>query len=98
MQPQQQIQAPPHVAQVLAKFSPQPVQVKYKYELPSPRVCAVNLNKDQKASVLLVLVIFFQVWIKYGTMIAYQGAFSFTREGLVEHGFLKSLKESMTGM
>ncbi len=38
-----------------------------------------------------------KVWIKTGTMVAYQGGINFRREGITEHGFGKLLKRGVTG-
>lgn len=38
-----------------------------------------------------------QVWIKTGSMVAYQGDIKFEREGMMDHGFSNMLKKSFTG-
>jgi uncharacterized protein (AIM24 family) len=38
-----------------------------------------------------------QVWIKTGSMVAYQGDIKFEREGALEHGFGNMLKKQLTG-
>ena len=53
------------------------------FELESPRMLEVNLNG--------------MVWTKMGSMIAYNGAIKFTREGMMEHGLGKFLKKAVTG-
>jgi len=37
------------------------------------------------------------VWIKTGSMVAYQGDCKFEREGMMDHGFSNMLKKSFTG-
>lgn len=37
------------------------------------------------------------VWIKMGSMVAYNGNIKFTREGVLEHGIGKMLKKAVTG-
>jgi uncharacterized protein (AIM24 family) len=38
-----------------------------------------------------------RVWIKKGTMVAYNGDIRFTREGVLEHGLGKLVKKAVTG-
>lgn len=38
-----------------------------------------------------------KVWIKSGSMVAYEGGINFRREGITEHGFGKLLKRGVTG-
>ncbi|KAG0582267.1 hypothetical protein M758_3G050200 [Ceratodon purpureus] len=38
-----------------------------------------------------------QVWIKTGSMVAYQGEVKFEREGMMDHGFSNMLKKQFTG-
>lgn len=53
------------------------------FELENERLLEVNLNGF--------------VWTKMGSMVAYQGGIKFTREGVMEHGVSKMLKEFVTG-
>lgn len=53
------------------------------FELENERLLEVNLNGF--------------VWTKMGSMVAYQGDIKFTREGVMEHGVSKMLKEFVTG-
>jgi uncharacterized protein (AIM24 family) len=53
-----------------------------KFELESEYLLEVNL-KDL-------------VWTKMGSMIAYLGNIKFTREGMLEHGVTKLLKQAVT--
>lgn len=53
------------------------------FELESERILEVNLNG--------------QVWTKTGSMIAYRGGITFTREGILEHGVGKLLKKAVSG-
>ncbi len=55
------------------------------FELESPRMLEVNMSAGST------------VWSKMGSMIAYQGAIKFTREGVLEHGVGRALKRFMTG-
>jgi len=54
------------------------------FELESPRMMEVNLDGSL-------------VWIKQGSMIAYNGDVKFTREGMMEQGLGKMLKKAVTG-
>lgn len=53
------------------------------FELETDRILEVNL-KDS-------------VWSKSGSMIAYRGEIKFTREGILEHGVERLLKNALTG-
>lgn len=53
------------------------------FELETPRMLEVNLNG--------------QVWAKSGSMVAYNGAIKFEREGILEHGLGKMFKKAFTG-
>jgi len=53
------------------------------FELESARMLEVNLEG--------------MVWTKMGSMIAYTGSISFTRERILEHGLGKMLKKTFTG-
>jgi uncharacterized protein (AIM24 family) len=53
------------------------------FELESARMLEVNLNG--------------RVWTKMGSMVAYIGDIKFTREGMLEHGFGKFLKKTVSG-
>ena len=55
----------------------------HAFELESERMLEVNLDG--------------MVWSKMGSMIAYNGAIKFTREGVMEHGIGKFLKKTLTG-
>jgi uncharacterized protein (AIM24 family) len=54
-----------------------------KFELECDRLLEVNLDG--------------RVWIKKGTMVAYNGDIKFTREGVLEHGLGKLVKKAVTG-
>lgn len=54
-----------------------------KFELERDRLLEVNLDG--------------RVWIKKGTMVAYNGDIKFTREGVLEHGLGKLVKKAVTG-
>lgn len=54
-----------------------------KFELERDRLLEVNLDG--------------RVWIKKGTMVAYNGDIKFTREGILEHGLGKLVKKAVTG-
>lgn len=54
-----------------------------KFELERDRLLEVNLDG--------------RVWIKKGTMVAYNGDIRFTREGVLEHGLGKLVKKAVTG-
>ncbi|TGC11466.1 AIM24 family protein [Methanolobus halotolerans] len=54
-----------------------------KFELERERMLEVNLDG--------------KVWTKRGTMVAYLGNVRFTREGVLEHGLGKFVKEAFTG-
>ncbi len=54
-----------------------------KFELERDRLLEVNLDG--------------RVWIKKGTMVAYNGEIRFTREGVLEHGLGKLVKKAVTG-
>ncbi|WP_321417061.1 AIM24 family protein [uncultured Methanomethylovorans sp.] len=54
-----------------------------KFELERDRLLEVNLDG--------------KVWIKKGTMVAYNGEIKFTREGVLEHGLGKLVKKAITG-
>ncbi|AGB49170.1 hypothetical protein Metho_0928 [Methanomethylovorans hollandica DSM 15978] len=53
------------------------------FELERDRLLEVNLDG--------------RVWIKKGTMVAYNGDIRFTREGVLEHGLGKLVKKAVTG-
>jgi uncharacterized protein (AIM24 family) len=53
------------------------------FELESERMLEVNLDG--------------RLWTKTGSMIAYVGSISFTREGMFEHGAGRALKKMFTG-
>ena len=53
------------------------------FELETERILAVNLDG--------------MVWSKMGSMIAYNGSITFTRERILEHGIGKMLKKTVTG-
>ncbi len=53
------------------------------FELETERILEVNLNGD--------------IWAKMGSMISYEGAIKFQREGMLEHGFGKLMKKALTG-
>ena len=53
------------------------------FELESARLLEINLNG--------------RVWTKMGSMVAYRGQVKFTREGVLEHGFGKFLKKTVSG-
>lgn len=53
------------------------------FELERDRLLEVNLDG--------------RVWIKKGTMVAYNGDIGFTREGILEHGLGKLVKKAVTG-
>lgn len=53
------------------------------FELENSRLLEINLDG--------------LVWIKLGSMVAYQGNIKFIREGMLEHGLEKFLKKSLTG-
>lgn len=55
------------------------------FELETPRLLEVNMLPRGA------------VWTKMGSMISYQGAIKFTREGILEHGVGKMLKKAFTG-
>ncbi len=54
-----------------------------KFELERDRLLEVNLDG--------------RLWTKKGTMVAYHGDVKFTREGVLEHGLGKFMKEAFTG-
>jgi len=54
-----------------------------KFELERDRLLEVNLDG--------------RMWIKKGTMVAYNGDIRFTREGVLEHGLGKLVKKAVTG-
>lgn len=54
-----------------------------RFHCASERLLDINLNS--------------KVWIKSGSMVAYQGMINFRREGLAEHGLGKLLKRGITG-
>ena len=54
-----------------------------KFELERDRLLEVNIDG--------------RVWIKKGTMVAYNGDIKFTREGILEHGLGKLVKKAVTG-
>ncbi len=53
------------------------------FELENERVLEINLNGG--------------IWTKTGSMIAYRGGITFTREGVLEHGLTKLLKKAVFG-
>jgi len=53
------------------------------FELETERILEVNLNGD--------------IWAKMGSMISYEGAIKFQREGMLEHGLGKLMKKALTG-
>ncbi|WP_163529084.1 AIM24 family protein [Halobacillus ihumii] len=53
------------------------------FELETPRILEVNLTDE--------------VWAKTGSMISYNGAIKFTREGILEHGVGKMFKKAISG-
>jgi uncharacterized protein (AIM24 family) len=53
------------------------------FELESERMLELNLNG--------------RIWIKMGSMVAYNGEIKFTREGILEHGLGRALKKGFTG-
>lgn len=53
------------------------------FELETERILEVNLDG--------------MVWTKMGSMIAYNGSITFTRERILEHGIGKMLKKTVTG-
>lgn len=53
------------------------------FELERDRLLEVNLDG--------------KVWMKKGTMVAYNGDIRFTREGVLEHGLGKLVKKAVTG-
>ncbi|WP_079526396.1 AIM24 family protein [Halobacillus hunanensis] len=53
------------------------------FELETPRILEVNLMDE--------------VWAKTGSMISYNGAIKFTREGILEHGVGKMFKKAISG-
>lgn len=55
------------------------------FELESDRMLEVNLSPRGT------------IWTKAGSMIAYQGAIKFTREGILEHGVGSFLKKAVSG-
>ena len=55
------------------------------FEMESPRMLEVNMNSRGT------------VWTKMGSMVAYQGSFKFTREGMLEHGVGRLLKKALSG-
>jgi uncharacterized protein (AIM24 family) len=54
-----------------------------KFELENKYLLEVNLGE--------------RVWAKLGSMIAYTGAVTFSREGALEHGVAKMLKKAVSG-
>jgi uncharacterized protein (AIM24 family) len=54
------------------------------FEMESDRVLEVNLNNQP-------------IWTKTGSMVAYHGRVTFTREGILEHGLGTMLKKAFTG-
>jgi uncharacterized protein (AIM24 family) len=73
---------PPSVSAVFSQFVAP--QSRYRFENGSSRVCSITSNEGEI------------VWIKQGSMIAYTGNFDFSREGMFEHGFAKSLREKFS--
>ncbi|MDG5473197.1 AIM24 family protein [Jeotgalibacillus sp. ET6] len=53
------------------------------FELETDRILEVNLNG--------------QVWAKAGSMISYEGAIKFEREGMLEHGIGRFVKKAFSG-
>lgn len=53
------------------------------FELESERMLEINLSG--------------RAWTKMGSMVAYTGDITFTREGILEHGLGRLLKKSVTG-
>lgn len=56
--------------------------------------CFLQVNLGAPSSTGAVLN---QVWIKTGSMVAYQGDVKFEREGMMDHGFSNMLKKQFTG-
>lgn len=56
-----------------------------------------NTHFNCKTNRILEIALSDRVWIKTGTMIAYDGVMNFTREGIGEHGLGKLLKRNITG-
>jgi len=53
------------------------------FEMENERILEINLNGP--------------IWTKTGSMVAYRGAVTFTREGVLEHGVAKLLKKAVSG-
>lgn len=53
------------------------------FELENDRMLEINLNGN--------------IWTKTGSMTAYRGGITFTREGILEHGLGKLLKKAVSG-
>jgi len=53
------------------------------FELENDRMLEINLNGN--------------IWTKTGSMVAYRGGITFTREGILEHGLGKLLKKAVSG-
>lgn len=53
------------------------------FEFETDRILEINLHNT--------------AWIKAGSMVSYRGAVQFTREGILEHGLGKLLKNALTG-
>lgn len=56
---------------------------KTHYTLSGERILQISLNGE--------------IWAKMGSMVAYRGAIRFSREGILEHGVGRLLKEAVTG-
>lgn len=62
------------------------------FEVEKQCFLQVNLGTPSSTGGMLT-----QVWIKTGSMVAYQGDCKFEREGMMDHGFSNMLKKSFTG-
>jgi len=58
------------------------------------KMCFLQVNLGMQSSTGNPLN---QVWIKTGSMVAYQGDCKFEREGMMDHGFSNMLKKQFTG-
>lgn len=61
------------------------------FELENDKMLEVNLGIPGSTGQTLTFV-----WIKTGSMVAYRGDASFSREGITDHGFSNMLKKALT--
>ena len=75
-----------------SQYHPQQQQAPAAFQVEKRSFLQVNLGMPSSTGGVLS-----QVWIKTGSMVAYQGDCKFEREGMMDHGFGNMLKKQVTG-